>query len=698
MSEKHENGREGDAPDTVLEARREMFSSLGLLALGGGAAALLGCDPSRKEGSIEYVQKALGSSSVQWCANLAEQKTLVGGSTTSSPNVLIRAGYYDPDDGGGGIFRWSGDTTVDDTVVDPKNGVIVVPTVTPRTGCWVRLFDGALNVKWFGAKGKSSFGDGTPTDSAAAFRACIELSNLLRDTYDSEPLLNQLKRGGPPAIYVPPGAYLMTSFIQTDASAAAGKVSAVLYEGQTLYGEGASSVILWPGASGPAVTYGLVQIKGNNVTVRHLTFKGQNGEESGANFQTPPDEDVQNSAVSVYGRAGAEYVAASTFVNIEISDCVFSNLFGFSAQGGTGVSKFIRFERNVCRYCANGCNISTGNTDFIGNTFISSEGIETAGSDLKICDNRFSGSTGVVSVNNGAPRNVVISGNTFDLTGAGPLAGYAIWVRDATDSVIVNNSIRNPRSFGIMVGTPDNVATKRSIVSNNTVTLDADFHPAPGDQQGILVVNCDSVIVHGNTLRGNGNTHGTQGILLQGATMTTVDANVISGFDKGIVASRWDAQHSYCSNLSFADNRVSGCLVGGVLLESLDDGMFVNNEFRNNAVVNFQSDATTANLRLISNQIDAPMTIASAGSVVMNASPTSLKLGGGNGEIQAAGDLLFQVGTIPTVAQLSATIADGETGLLLRRNHQGSAELKRVVLGAVVNIGGVNYRSLIVAV
>ena len=45
MSEKHENGREGDAPDTVLEARREMFSSLGLLALGGRRRSACECLP-----------------------------------------------------------------------------------------------------------------------------------------------------------------------------------------------------------------------------------------------------------------------------------------------------------------------------------------------------------------------------------------------------------------------------------------------------------------------------------------------------------------------------------------------------------------------------------------------------------------------------------------------------------------------------
>ncbi len=130
---------------------------------GAVAAALVGCDD--REGGlsapIDVQAQALLSSGtdIQWCDTYAELRTLVGGTASASKNVAAVRGSSGsiPYEGGGGIFVWSMDTAT------PDDGGTLIAASSGRTGCWRRLYDGALNVKWFGAKG-----DGTNDYSAIA--------------------------------------------------------------------------------------------------------------------------------------------------------------------------------------------------------------------------------------------------------------------------------------------------------------------------------------------------------------------------------------------------------------------------------------------------------------------------------------------------------------------------------------------------
>jgi hypothetical protein len=89
-------------------------------------------------------------------------------------------GFHTKGDGGGGVFYW--DATKDKsehnggTVIDPDKAGLVAnwastqalyftPDVTGQ-GCWVREYSGAVNVKWFGAKGDGVADDSLPTQSA----------------------------------------------------------------------------------------------------------------------------------------------------------------------------------------------------------------------------------------------------------------------------------------------------------------------------------------------------------------------------------------------------------------------------------------------------------------------------------------------------------------------------------------------------
>ena len=73
--------------------------------------------------------------------------------------MVFAKGCVTPGDGGGGLFYWDSSTTGDD------GGTIIVPSV--GGGRWKRVFGGAINVMWFGAKGDGTGvippGGGSPT-------------------------------------------------------------------------------------------------------------------------------------------------------------------------------------------------------------------------------------------------------------------------------------------------------------------------------------------------------------------------------------------------------------------------------------------------------------------------------------------------------------------------------------------------------
>ena len=87
---------------------------------------------------------------------------------------VIRAevmGYYNKDDGGGGIFYWEGSNT------NPDNGGTIIKNNSITTGRWVREVTGIeFNVLWFGAKrGFDYAGKTFPNfDSSTAFNEAID--------------------------------------------------------------------------------------------------------------------------------------------------------------------------------------------------------------------------------------------------------------------------------------------------------------------------------------------------------------------------------------------------------------------------------------------------------------------------------------------------------------------------------------------
>jgi hypothetical protein len=154
---------------TAPVGRRDIAALVGALA-GLGLVATGCANPGEGDESGEMLGnhvEAMTGTSLRWVDTVLGAVPTVPPTprtgdlaTQNSANLggavmVFAKGCVTPGDGGGGLFYWDSSTTGDD------GGTIIVPTV--GGGRWKRVFGGAINVMWFGAKGD---GTGIPTGSA----------------------------------------------------------------------------------------------------------------------------------------------------------------------------------------------------------------------------------------------------------------------------------------------------------------------------------------------------------------------------------------------------------------------------------------------------------------------------------------------------------------------------------------------------
>ena len=105
-------------------------------------------------------------------SNLAELKAL-----TKRPELLEMLGYYNPGDGGNGIFRW-----VASDVSTADDGLIIQCTSGP-SGRYKRIWSNTIEAKWFGAKF-----DGTTNDT-------VPLTRFINAVLANSPLFATMPKG-----------------------------------------------------------------------------------------------------------------------------------------------------------------------------------------------------------------------------------------------------------------------------------------------------------------------------------------------------------------------------------------------------------------------------------------------------------------------------------------------------------------------
>jgi len=192
-------------------------------------------------------------------------------------------GHTGNGDGGEGDWYWHSTSTATD------NNATIIKATAITTGRWIRFYSGAVNVKWFGAKG-----DGT-TDDSAAIQAAIDYK------YNSDTKFS----GG--EIFIPQDEYNLstTGITLYENTHLVGENGASPYNGAAIFG---GSWLLYSG-TGNAVTidgsFSVPSFDGRrNIHIKGINIKVQSGVNAGiyADFMTQfTIEDVQIRGVSTYG-------------------------------------------------------------------------------------------------------------------------------------------------------------------------------------------------------------------------------------------------------------------------------------------------------------------------------------------------------------------------------------------------------------
>ena len=113
---------------------------------------------------------------------VSQLATVVG---TEATNGVTVSGYHSAFDGGGGAFYWdankpksahNGGTVIDPSATFPSNWndqsqvAAWFGSSNAGNGCWIREYTGAVNARWFGAKGNGLTG----TDDTKALQAALD--------------------------------------------------------------------------------------------------------------------------------------------------------------------------------------------------------------------------------------------------------------------------------------------------------------------------------------------------------------------------------------------------------------------------------------------------------------------------------------------------------------------------------------------
>ncbi len=133
--------------------------------------------------------------------SFAALSALIG---TSSGQVCELLGYYTPGDGGGGTFYWSAGNS------SPQNYGTVAGS--SGSGRWVRLFSGAVNVKWFGAVGDGS--EVLVSDSYSCNDGEFSYTAQTQDGRAINRALRALRTAGGGHLFFPEGEYVTLHYLE----------------------------------------------------------------------------------------------------------------------------------------------------------------------------------------------------------------------------------------------------------------------------------------------------------------------------------------------------------------------------------------------------------------------------------------------------------------------------------------------------
>jgi len=266
--------------------------------------------------------------------------------------TIYAKGYYAPNDGGGGIFSY--DSTIDKSTAN--GGTIIDPSVSLALqgtgigiGCWIRQYSGAINIKWFGAKGDGS------TDDTSIIQATINycLSNRKE-------------------LYMPSGVYIITSL-----SINAGNKSLKIFGTSSMRGDEFDAgtgheygTILYASTiSGSTTAISISSASTQHrIILENISIQGVNDQSAtavdtttGLNIQNAPSTILQNVTIDRF-KNGLVFANGwhSKFYNLEITSCYI----GITLGDGMNVVAIYSCRTTKCYigvYVTNGGGLSLHN-------------------------------------------------------------------------------------------------------------------------------------------------------------------------------------------------------------------------------------------------------------------------------------------------------------------------------------------------
>lgn len=501
--------------------------------------------------------------------------TALRATTPAAGDLAELTGYYNPGDGGGGEFYW------DSTSVLTDNGGTIIKA-TPATGRWIRVFQQAVNVQWFGAKGDGS------TDDTSAINAAI----------------GAITAGE--VVFQPNLTYVISSTLTLSYPITIDLCGAIL--------QFPSSV--------SATNVAAFTVSHDNVTIKNGTINGTYN----------PSSDVPSPGVGPYGisnNAGKAYlvvdrltisnvqnygIIASNGLSPRITNCHFINtgyISFFSSNTATGVIDGGLLEGNIFdRSGINAANIVQPAVSIRGDN---SSGLVYT-SDWVIANNKFmtppspssntvsgmearymidstisnnvyvNGSLGLSIVGS---ANVTASANTaYNCSNGLELAGCTYCTLDG--NIVNGNSLAG--SVGILIDGAYPSASEYNTISNNNVSgvkssgieiylgaanntiIGGTIVQATSGQACINIIGAQSTLITGVLMYGQ--TTGSAGVLLDNSHIGTNSAYIINGtiingcrFDSlaSQAISIYASAGGTISGLRFTNNFSTGTMLGTTL-------------------------------------------------------------------------------------------------------------------------------------
>ena len=351
-----------------------------------------------------------------------------------------------------GAFAWRAGDYSTQITADPLEGVYIkADAIAATAGAWVRVFEGAVNIEWFGAVGD------VVTDDTAAIEAAISLAGI----------------GG--AVYFPNKTFI---FSDTNSDG----FGLIQLSGQTWYGEGAASILRLAAAT---TTINVAVVAADfaiDVTIRDMQIDGNRG-------NITPASDLYNTFNLVRGPRGGK--------RMKWQNLILSNSWGRSLQtsnesateyardavidnvsvinGGTKGISVTKTKKATVSNCFSEINPYTA-ADHPGGV---GDGNAASGSCFemnKTSDVTWTGNHGIqvgsvviapgFRIVNGN-YNIKITGNTIEA------ASYMLFAQNCDDVDFFGNAARSIRGNGILIADADGEAAgdtcRRVRVHHNTV-------------------------------------------------------------------------------------------------------------------------------------------------------------------------------------------------------------------------------------